>query len=73
MIRASKVCVVLAALLALVGSSCAAREGDDIGTAIFNGTTPDGVRVEPPFTTLPTPEIDAIRVPLDFFSVQGRG
>ena len=71
MIRASKVCVVLAALLALVGSSCAAREGDDIGTAIFNGTTPDGVRVEPPFTTLPTPEIDAIRVPLDFFSVQG--
>lgn len=55
--------------LALVG--CASREGDDIGSAIFNGTTPDGLQVEPPITTLPIPDIDAIRVPLDFFSVQG--
>ncbi len=56
---------------ALTLAACAAREGDDIGSAIFNGTTPDGLQVEPPITTLPIPEIDAIRVPLDFFSVQG--
>ncbi|MDW3177887.1 MAG: hypothetical protein R8J94_10890 [Acidimicrobiia bacterium] len=56
---------------ALTFAACAAREGDDIGSAIFNGTTPDGIQVEPPITTLPIPEIDAIRVPLDFFSVQG--
>lgn len=60
---------VVAALL-LVVSGCASREGDDIGSPIFNGTTPDGLQVEPPITTLPIPEIDAIRVPLDFFSVQ---
>ena len=62
---------VLALLGALVLTACAAREGDDIGTPIFNGTTPDGLRVEPPRTTLPVPEIDAIRVPLDSFSIQG--
>lgn len=56
--------------MTLVLSSCAAREGDDIGSPIFNGTTPDGLVVEPPLTTLPVPEIDAIRVPLDYFSVQ---
>lgn len=60
--------VLVVGVLAL--SSCASREGDNIGSAIFNGTTPDGVQVEPPITTLPIPDIDAIRVPLDFFSVQ---
>lgn len=60
--------VVVAALLT---ASCAARDGDEIGGApIFNGTTPDGQVVEPPVTTLPTPEIDAIRVPIDSFSIQ---
>lgn len=62
--------VAAAAVLALVLASCASREGDDIGSPIFNGTTPDGLVVEPPITTLPAPEIDAIRVPLDHFSVQ---
>lgn len=61
--------VILVAVLALGG--CASREGDDIGSAIFNGTTPDGQQIDPPITTLPVPDIDAIRVPLDFFSVQG--
>ena len=61
--------LLVVATLALAG--CASREGDDIGSAIFNGTTPDGLQVEPPITTLPIPDIDAIRVPLDFFSVQG--
>ncbi len=56
---------------ALVLGGCAAREGDDIGSAIFNGTTPDGQQIEPPITTLPIPDIEAIRVPLDYFSVQG--
>lgn len=60
-------CALLAAV-ALAG--CAADEGDDIGTPIFDGTTPDGVVVEPPITTLPPPDIDAIRVPVDFFSIQ---
>ena len=58
-------------ITALTLSACAARDGDDIGSPIFNGTTPDGVQIDPPITTLPAPEIDAIRVPLDFFSVQG--
>lgn len=58
-------------IAALTLSACAAREGDDIGSAIFNGTTPDGIQIDPPITTLPAPEIDAIRVPLDFFSIQG--
>lgn len=58
------------AVVLLLVSGCAAREGDDIGSPIFNGTTPDGVRIDPPITTLPVPDIDAIRVPLDFFSVQ---
>ena len=52
-------------------SACAAKEGDDIGSPIFNGTTPDGQTVDPPRTTLPIPTIDAIRVPLDSFSIQG--
>lgn len=52
-------------------SACAAREGDAIGSPIFNGTTPDGQVVEPPRTTLPSPDVDAIRVPLDSFSIQG--
>ncbi len=55
----------------LLLSACATREGDQIGSPIFNGTTPDGITVEPPRTTLPAPEIDAIRVPLDSFSIQG--
>ncbi len=37
---------------------------------IFNGTLPDGTPIEPPITTLPIPEIDAIRVPFDHFSIQ---
>ena len=61
----------LALLGALTLSACAAKEGDDIGSPIFNGTTPDGQRVDPPRTTLPIPSIDAIRVPLDSFSIQG--
>ncbi|MGI9607678.1 MAG: right-handed parallel beta-helix repeat-containing protein [Acidimicrobiales bacterium] len=60
----------LLSLVAMLGVACAQVEGDDIGTPIFNGTTPDGIAVEPPITTLPTPEVDAIRVPLDFFSIQ---
>lgn len=60
----------LVLLLALIAASCAAREGDDIGTPIFNGTTPDGVVVEPPRTTLPAPTISAIRVPVDAVSIQ---
>lgn len=57
-------------VVAFVAVGCAAREGDTIGSPIFNGTTPDGVQIDPPITTLPIPEIDAIRVPLDYFSVQ---
>ena len=56
---------------ALLLTACAAKEGDDIGSPIFNGTTPDGERVDPPRTTLPIPDIDAIRVPVDSFSIQG--
>lgn len=62
------ICFLLAALSI---SACAAQEGDDIGSPIFNGTTPDGQTVEPPRTTLPQPDVDAIRVPLDSFSIQG--
>ena len=58
------------AVFLLVLSSCAPRDGDDIGSPIFNGTTPDGVAVEPPISTLPAPTISAIRVPADAFSVQ---
>ncbi len=60
----------VALVAALVLAACAAVEGDDIGSPIFDGTTPDGVIVEPPITTLPPPDIDAIRVPVDFFSIQ---
>jgi len=56
--------------LALLTTACAAVEGDDIGSPIFNGTLPDGAPIEPPITTLPIPEIDAIRVPFDHFSIQ---
>jgi len=56
--------------LALLTTACAAVEGDDIGSPIFNGTLPDGTPIEPPITTLPIPEIDAIRVPFDHFSIQ---
>lgn len=66
----SRTAAAVVAALLFVMSGCAAREGDDIGSPIFNGTTPDGLQIEPPITTLPVPEIDAIRVPLDFFSVQ---
>lgn len=55
----------------LMLSSCAVREGDQIGSPIFNGTTPNGETVQPPRTTLPAPNVDAIRVPLDSFSIQG--
>ncbi len=58
-------------LLALAIAACAPRDGDEIGGApIFNGTTPDGQIVEPPITTLPAPQIDAIRVPNDTASIQ---
>ena len=58
------------ALIVLI-SACAARDGDEIGGApVFNGTTPDGQIVEPPITTLPAPNIDAIRVPNDAVSIQ---
>jgi len=59
---------VAAILLLLAG--CASVEGDDIGSPIFNGTTPEGDIVNPPVTTLPIPEVDAIRVPFDHFSLQ---
>ena len=61
----------LAFLLAvgLLTAGCASVEGDDIGSPIFNGTLPDGTPIEPPITTLPIPEIDAIRVPVDHFSI----
>lgn len=61
----------LVLLGALTLTACAAKEGDDIGSPIFNGTTPNGERVDPPRTTLPIPSINAIRVPLDSFSIQG--
>lgn len=56
------------ATLIIVG--CAAREGDDIGSPVFNGTTPNGEIVEPPVSTLPPPSVDAIRVPVDETSIQ---
>ena len=58
------------AVCLLVLASCAPREGDDIGSPIFNGTTPDGVVVEPPISTLPAPSVSAIRVPADAFTIQ---
>lgn len=64
-----KLLSVLAAIV-LVVSSCAPRDGDDIGSPIFNGTTPDGQIVEPPITTLPAPNVSAIRVPTDAFTIQ---
>ncbi len=54
----------------LVLSSCAPRDGDDIGSPIFNGTTPNGEVIEPPITTLPAPSVTAIRVPADALSIQ---
>ena len=60
-----------ALVLLLVISACAARDGDEIGGApIFNGTTPDGQTVEPPITTLPAPQVNAIRVPVDAQTIQ---
>lgn len=60
-----------AVALVLALSACAARDGDQIGGApIFNGTTPDGQVVEPPITTLPAPTVDAIRVPVDYSTIQ---
>ena len=64
-----KLLSILAACI-LVLASCAPRDGDDIGSPIFNGTTPDGQIVEPPIPTLPAPTISAIRVPADAFSIQ---
>ena len=55
---------------ALLLTACAAKEGDDIGSAIFNGTTPEGLTVEPPRTTLPQPQISAIRVPVNQPTIQ---
>jgi hypothetical protein len=67
-----KIQITIAAFVCLLlATACAAREGDDIGSPIFNGTTPDGVRIDPPITTLPVPDIEAIRVPHDSFSIQG--
>lgn len=62
--------LVLVTAIALVVSACAAREGDDIGSPIFNGTTPDGEIVEPAITTLPAPSVSSIRVPTDAFTIQ---
>lgn len=67
--RAWRVSAAVVASLLLL-SACASVEGDDIGSPIFNGTTPEGDIVNPPITTLPIPEVDAIRVPFDHFSVQ---
>lgn len=62
---------IAAVALVLALAACAPRDGDQIGGApIFNGTTPDGQVVEPPITTLPPPNIDAIRVPVDFATIQ---
>ena len=52
-------------------ASCAAREGDDIGSPVFNGTTPEGEVVEPVITTLPPPSVSSIRVPVDEPTIQG--
>lgn len=60
-----------AVLVMLVAASCAPRDGDDIGSPVFNGTTPDGEIVEPPISTLPPPSVNAIRVPIDETSIQG--
>lgn len=64
-----KLLSILAVCIVLV-ASCAPRDGDDIGSPIFNGTTPNGVVVEPPIPTLPAPTISAIRVPADAFTIQ---
>lgn len=61
---------VAALALSLIAAACAPREGDDIGSPVFNGTTPEGEIVEPPISTLPAPEINAIRVPVDAGSIQ---
>ena len=54
----------------MLAAACAEREGDDIGSPIFNGTTPTGDRVEPPITTLPAPTVEAIRVPFEAPTIQ---
>lgn len=54
----------------LIVSGCAARDGDDIGSPVFNGTTPEGEVVVPPISTLPAPTVSAIRVPSEAFSIQ---
>ena len=58
------------ACCALIITSCATPTADDIGSPIFNGTTPDGEIVEPPITTLPAPSISSIRVPVDETTIQ---
>lgn len=63
--------VLLWALLgAALLAACAEREGDNIGSAIFNGTTPDGIEIAPPRTTLPLPTVEAIRVPANAATIQ---
>ncbi len=68
--RVSARLLTLITILAMLASACAAREGDDIGSPIFNGTTPDGEIVEPAITTLPAPSVSSIRVPTDAFTIQ---
>ena len=55
---------------ALIVTSCAAPDDTDIGSPVFNGTTPDQEIVEPVLNTLPPPSITAIRVPVDEFTIQ---
>ncbi len=62
--------ITLVIMISVFASACAEREGDDIGSPIFNGTTPNGERVEPPITTLPAPTVEAIRVPFEAPSIQ---
>lgn len=54
----------------VVLTACAEGDGKDIGSPIVNGTTPDGIAVEPPVTTLPAPVVEAIRVPADYSTIQ---
>ncbi len=65
-----RVLLAIFACCMLIVASCAPRDGDDIGSPVFNGTTPEGEIVEPPISTLPAPTISAIRVPVDEFSIQ---
>lgn len=56
--------------LALLSFACAPNDADPIGSPVFNGTTPTGESVEPPITTLPPPDVDALQVPTEFFTIQ---